>query len=88
MAEFPWQSHSSTAPERDYVALLSYLPLKSGWSIPAKGCRDRGTAACSGILYRGEESLATRVDELVARIAKGRLWGHDLPLSWIETNDH
>ena len=33
MAEFPWQSHSRAAPERDYIALLSYLPLKSGWSI-------------------------------------------------------
>jgi hypothetical protein len=34
MAEFPWQSQSRAAPGRDYVALLSYLPLKSGWSIP------------------------------------------------------
>ncbi len=34
MAEFPWQSHSRAAPERDYVALLSCLPLNSGWSIP------------------------------------------------------
>ena len=33
MAEFPWQSHSRAAPERDYLALLSYLPLNSGWSI-------------------------------------------------------
>ena len=34
MTESPWQSHSRAAPERDYVALLSYLPLNSGWSIP------------------------------------------------------
>ena len=34
MAVPPWQSHSRTAPERDYVALLSYLPPNSGWSIP------------------------------------------------------
>ena len=34
MAELPWQSHSRAAPDRDYVALLSYLPLNSGWSIP------------------------------------------------------
>ena len=34
MAEFPWQSHSRAVLERDYVALLSYLPLNSGWSIP------------------------------------------------------
>jgi hypothetical protein len=34
MVDSPWQSHSRAAPERDYVALLSYLPLNSGWSIP------------------------------------------------------
>jgi len=34
MTESPWQSHSRAAPERDNVALLSYLPLNSGWSIP------------------------------------------------------
>ena len=34
MAELPWPSRSRAAPERDYVALLSYLPLNSGWSIP------------------------------------------------------
>jgi quinol monooxygenase YgiN len=34
MAETPWQSHARAAPDRDYVALLSYLPLNSGWSIP------------------------------------------------------
>ena len=34
MAELPWQSHSPAAPERGYVALLSHLPLNSGWSIP------------------------------------------------------
>jgi len=34
MAETPWQSYSHAAPERDYVALLSYLPLSSAWSRP------------------------------------------------------
>ena len=34
MPETPWQSYSRTAPERDYVALLSYLPLDSAWSLP------------------------------------------------------
>ena len=34
MPETPWQSYSRTAPERDYVALLSYLPLNSAWSLP------------------------------------------------------
>ena len=33
MAELPWYSHSGAVPERDYVALLSYLPLRS-WRIP------------------------------------------------------
>jgi quinol monooxygenase YgiN len=34
MAETPWYSHSGAAPEQDYVALLSYLPLRSRWRIP------------------------------------------------------
>ena len=34
MAELSWQSPSGALPERDYVALLSYLPLSSGWRIP------------------------------------------------------
>ena len=35
MTESPWQqSYFSTAPERDYVALLSYLPLTSAWQLP------------------------------------------------------
>jgi heme-degrading monooxygenase HmoA len=34
VADLPWSSHSVAAPERDYVALLSYLPLHSRWRIP------------------------------------------------------
>ncbi len=34
MPESPWQSYSRAAPERDYVALLSYLPLNSVWRLP------------------------------------------------------
>jgi quinol monooxygenase YgiN len=34
MPESPWQSYSRAAPERNYVALLSYLPLDSAWRIP------------------------------------------------------
>src|ERR1700751_3329476 len=30
----PWRTFGSPEPERDYVALLSYLPLKSYWRIP------------------------------------------------------
>ena len=34
MAESPWQSYSRAAPERNYVALLSYLPLSNAWRMP------------------------------------------------------
>jgi quinol monooxygenase YgiN len=34
MTETPWQSYSCAAPERDYIALVSYLPLNSAWSLP------------------------------------------------------
>jgi heme-degrading monooxygenase HmoA len=34
MAELPWRSRSRPEPERDCLALLSYLPLNSGWHIP------------------------------------------------------
>jgi hypothetical protein len=34
MTETPWRSYSGAAPEGDYVALLSYLPLNSAWSLP------------------------------------------------------
>src|SRR6516164_6561306 len=34
MTETPWQSYSRAVPERDYVALLSYLPLNSAWQLP------------------------------------------------------
>ena len=34
MAELSWQSYSRAAPERDYLALLSYLPLNSAWHLP------------------------------------------------------
>ena len=34
VSESPWQSYSAAAPDREYVALLSYLPLNSAWRIP------------------------------------------------------
>jgi hypothetical protein len=34
MAESPWHSHSRALSERDYVVLLTYLPLNSAWRIP------------------------------------------------------
>src|SRR5262245_40053496 len=34
MDETRWSSHSGAMTERDYVALLSYLPLRSGWGLP------------------------------------------------------
>jgi heme-degrading monooxygenase HmoA len=30
----PWKSYSTAAPEREYAALLSYLPLKRAWRLP------------------------------------------------------
>jgi hypothetical protein len=34
MPASPWRTFGSLEPDRDYVALLSYLPLKSYWRIP------------------------------------------------------
>ena len=34
VTESAWQSYSRAAPERDYVALLTYLPLTSAWHLP------------------------------------------------------
>jgi hypothetical protein len=34
MAELTWTAFQKPAPEREYVAILSYLPLKSLWSLP------------------------------------------------------
>jgi hypothetical protein len=34
VTESSWQSYSRATPERDYVALLSYLPLNSAWHLP------------------------------------------------------
>ena len=35
MPATPWRSFSNAEPERDYLALLSFLPLKSFWHLPA-----------------------------------------------------
>ena len=34
MPTLPWQSFNVADPERQYVMLLSYLPLRHGWQIP------------------------------------------------------
>jgi hypothetical protein len=34
VATLSWQSPSAAEPEREYVALLSYLPLKRVWRLP------------------------------------------------------
>ena len=34
MATTPWKSYSTTEPNREYTALLSYLPLKRAWRLP------------------------------------------------------
>ena len=35
MPASPWRSFRKAEPERDYLALLSFLPLKTFWRIPA-----------------------------------------------------
>lgn len=35
MPEKKWQSFAKPNPEQEYLALISYLPLKSFWKIPA-----------------------------------------------------
>ncbi len=34
MAALPWRSFGRPDPDREYVVLLSCLPLKRGWQIP------------------------------------------------------
>lgn len=34
MPELKWKSFATPDPEREYLALISYLPLKSFWKIP------------------------------------------------------
>lgn len=35
MPATPWQAFGSADPDADFIALLSYLPLKSHWRIPS-----------------------------------------------------
>src|SRR5215471_10934665 len=35
MPATPWRSFGNAEPGRDYLALLSFLPLKSFWRLPA-----------------------------------------------------
>jgi quinol monooxygenase YgiN len=35
MPASPWRSFGKAEPEREYLVLLSYLPLKSFWRMPA-----------------------------------------------------
>lgn len=35
MPASPWRSFRKADPERDYLVLLSFLPLKSYWRLPA-----------------------------------------------------
>lgn len=34
MPHLPWISFSKPDPDRDYVAVMTYLPLKNLWSLP------------------------------------------------------
>jgi len=68
MTESPWQSHSRAAPERDYVALVSYLPLNSGWSIP------RLLLYATRIRRQQRTSAGLVGYSLRARLAAKRFW--------------
>ncbi len=35
MPASPWRTFGSPDPNRDFIALLSYLPLKSYWRVPS-----------------------------------------------------
>jgi hypothetical protein len=34
MAQLPWKAFSRANPDRDYVALVTYLPLRTLWALP------------------------------------------------------
>jgi hypothetical protein len=34
MAQTPWKAFAKPHPERDYVAVVSYLTLKTFWALP------------------------------------------------------
>jgi hypothetical protein len=34
MAEIVWRSYAQPNPAKEYIAVLSYLPLKSFWALP------------------------------------------------------
>ena len=34
MAQLTWTSLAKTEPQKEYVAILSYLPLRSFWALP------------------------------------------------------
>jgi hypothetical protein len=34
MAEIKWKSFAKTSPDREYLALISYLPLNRFWMLP------------------------------------------------------
>lgn len=37
MAQTPWKAFAKPHPERDYVAAVSYLTLKTFWALPHLG---------------------------------------------------
>jgi hypothetical protein len=37
MAQTPWKAFAKPNPERDYVAVVSHLTLKTFWALPHLG---------------------------------------------------
>jgi quinol monooxygenase YgiN len=68
MPASPWRSFRKADPEREYLALLSFLPLKSFWSFPAFA---RGTLGIMKQLGAAEGLIAYSV---LARLLAKHFW--------------
>ncbi len=68
MPEIKWRSFAKPSPDREYLALISYLPLKSFWKIPKFLLYTRGVET------QLKESRGLIGYSLLACILQGRFW--------------
>ena len=68
MPASPWRSFRSAEPEREYLALLSFLPLMSFWGLPAFV---RGTA---GVMKQLAAAPGLIAYSLLARPIAKNFW--------------
>ena len=64
----PWKSLHKAEPEQEYLALLSFLPLRSFWSLPVFF---RGTA---GVMKQLASTKGLIAYSLLARPIKKSFW--------------